>query len=110
MLIGSAFGAIEIEKVTFTGGLRFDDQGRMYRTIDPDAVDYAGDPSPSVDEAWRKMIDGEQLCNKLKAMLFNCLQDDIQGSTKHNTKVSELMGRNVLILELGHLKDNLWHN
>ena len=60
----------------------------MYRTIDQDAVDYAGEPSPAVDEAWAKLIDGEQRSNKFRATTANLGQADIQGFTKRNIKVS----------------------
>jgi hypothetical protein len=50
--------AIELELVTFTGGPAFDEDGEFY-VPNPGNVDYVGDPSPEVDDAWAKLINGQ---------------------------------------------------
>jgi hypothetical protein len=50
--------AIELELVTFTGGPAFGEDGEFY-VPNLGNVDYIGDPSPEVDDAWAKLINGQ---------------------------------------------------
>jgi hypothetical protein len=47
--------AIHVEQIRFTGGIKFDDNGTMYRAIEPGAQ-YVGRPGPVLDENWDKLI------------------------------------------------------
>lgn len=48
---------IELKKVKFTGGIKFDENGTTYRGIEP-GVQYVGEPSDSIDRAWKELIRG----------------------------------------------------
>ncbi|KAH8805228.1 hypothetical protein F5884DRAFT_859837 [Xylogone sp. PMI_703] len=50
---------IELKRVKFTGGIKFDENGTTYRAVDPEAVQYVGEPSETIDRAWRQLIRGE---------------------------------------------------
>ncbi|KAI1109852.1 hypothetical protein F5Y14DRAFT_444397 [Nemania sp. NC0429] len=50
---------IELVKVKFKGGLKFDENGTTYRAIDPDAPQYVGEPSPELDRRWKSLIRGQ---------------------------------------------------
>ncbi|KAI1161539.1 hypothetical protein F5B18DRAFT_627993 [Nemania serpens] len=52
---------IELVKVKFKGGLKFDENGTTYRAIDPDAPQYVGEPSDELDRRWRSLIRGQAL-------------------------------------------------
>ncbi len=49
--------AIERQVVTFTGGPAYDENGIMF-VPNPGDVDYIGDPSDEVDDAWENLITG----------------------------------------------------
>jgi len=44
--------AVDLKKRSFTGGLSVDENNTLYREVDPARPQYAGTPSPEVDEAW----------------------------------------------------------
>ncbi|KAK0625823.1 hypothetical protein B0T14DRAFT_405091, partial [Immersiella caudata] len=50
---------IELQKIRFSGGLKFDENGTLYRSIDPTAIQYVGEPSDGIDKAWADLIHGE---------------------------------------------------
>ena len=49
--------AIERQVVTFTGGPAYDENGIMF-VPNPGDVDYIGEPSDEVDDAWESLIAG----------------------------------------------------
>lgn len=49
---------IELKQVKFIGGLKFDENGTTYRSIEPGATQYVGEPSEEIDRAWRQLIQG----------------------------------------------------
>jgi hypothetical protein len=48
---------VELEEVVFTGGPAYDENGTMY-VPNPSKIDYIGDPSPKIDDAWNELIEG----------------------------------------------------
>ena len=50
--------ALELERVTFTGGLDFDENGTLYRTIEPGSPQYVGKPNPEIDANWESLLEG----------------------------------------------------
>lgn len=50
---------IKPQAVKFTGTAGFDENGTAYRVVEPDSVQYVGNPSPKLDGAWEGMIAGE---------------------------------------------------
>ncbi|KAI8633234.1 hypothetical protein F5Y19DRAFT_490409 [Xylariaceae sp. FL1651] len=51
---------IEMEVITFTGDLDWDDNGTLVRTH-PGSIEYVGNPSPEIDAAWEHLIFGEAI-------------------------------------------------
>lgn len=49
---------IELKKVKFVGGLKFDENGTTYRSIEPGTTQYVGEPNEAIDRAWRRLIQG----------------------------------------------------
>jgi hypothetical protein len=43
---------IEIKEVRFSSNLKFDKNGELYRTSNPDEPPYVGVPSDEIDRAW----------------------------------------------------------
>jgi len=58
---GNAISHIKLEVIKFSGGLKYDDDGRLYRNVDSSQVDYVGKPSPEMDKAWHSLVDGKHL-------------------------------------------------
>lgn len=58
----AAKAAIQLTKHRFTGGLYFDENGRVYRHMFKGQPQYVGIPSPAIDDAWAQLIPGE--CNR----------------------------------------------
>ena len=53
-LAAAARKAIELETVRFTGAPAVDDDGELW-IPHPAQIQYVGDPSPMVDEAWNNL-------------------------------------------------------
>ncbi|CAI7582533.1 unnamed protein product [Penicillium palitans] len=51
-----ATNAIQVSQIKFTGGIKFDDNGSMYRDATAPGPSYVGPPSPQLDAAWDQMI------------------------------------------------------
>ncbi|EPE33090.1 hypothetical protein GLAREA_06102 [Glarea lozoyensis ATCC 20868] len=62
-MIAPARSVLGIKRdVIYTSALRYNDtSGEIYRDFDPAAPQYAGDPSPAIDEAWGKLLSGQYL-------------------------------------------------
>ena len=60
-----------MEEVTFTGGPAYDENGTMFVPY-PSRIDYMGDPSAAVDDAWDELIEGkcENCVRKQKTSLM----------------------------------------
>ncbi|KAK4626569.1 hypothetical protein CLAFUW4_05189 [Fulvia fulva] len=54
----AAKAAIQLTKHRFTGGLYFDENGRVYRHMFKGQPQYVGIPSPAIDDAWAQLIPG----------------------------------------------------
>ncbi|KAI0818327.1 hypothetical protein GGR55DRAFT_674160 [Xylaria sp. FL0064] len=50
---------IELVKVKFTGGLKFDENGTTYRAVEPGVPQYVGEPNDELDRRWRSLIRGQ---------------------------------------------------
>ncbi|KIW63986.1 hypothetical protein PV04_08946 [Phialophora macrospora] len=50
-----ARSAIKVSQVKFTGGIKFYDNGTMYRDNGPGPA-YVGPPTPEMDDAWEQLI------------------------------------------------------
>ncbi|KAH8821797.1 hypothetical protein F5884DRAFT_769083 [Xylogone sp. PMI_703] len=50
--------AIEIVNRRFTGSLKYDENGTLYRDTDPTEPQYVGEPGPAIDKAWHDLLDG----------------------------------------------------
>jgi hypothetical protein len=59
-IVAPARSVLRIKRdVIYTSALRYNDtSGEIYRDFDPAAPQYAGDPSPVIDEAWEKLLSG----------------------------------------------------
>jgi len=69
-LLEPMWGAIELQTVRFTGGLKFDENGTTYRVVE--GTQYVGEPSPAIDRAWRKLLDSKcAFCLNGNAMMCN---------------------------------------
>jgi hypothetical protein len=55
-----AFPQIELMKRRFTGGLRFDKSGMLYRVTEPGVTQYVGEPSDELDVAWFDLYERKQ--------------------------------------------------
>ncbi|KAH8647913.1 hypothetical protein BX600DRAFT_443251 [Xylariales sp. PMI_506] len=51
-----AKSSIRVHGVRFTGGLKYDDNGTLYRNHPPDQKQYVGQPSSELDSAWEEII------------------------------------------------------
>ncbi|KAJ5509057.1 hypothetical protein N7527_011200 [Penicillium freii] len=51
-----ASNAIQVSQIKFTGGIKFHDDGSMYRDATAPGPSYVGPPSPQLDAAWDQMI------------------------------------------------------
>lgn len=49
---------IDIKEVTFSGMLRYTDEGHLYMDNSPDGIEYFGPPSERIDQAWDNLIHG----------------------------------------------------
>lgn len=49
---------IDIKEVTFSGMLRYTDDGHLYMESSPDGIEYFGPPSKQIDQAWDDLIHG----------------------------------------------------
>ena len=47
--------AIEVREVRFSSNLKFDKDGELYRTVDPEEPPYVGPPSDEIDHAWEEI-------------------------------------------------------
>ncbi|RDW91741.1 hypothetical protein BP5796_02906 [Coleophoma crateriformis] len=45
----------------FTGGIQIDENGKLYREVDPSKPQYAGEPSPEIDKAWDDLLEAVDL-------------------------------------------------
>ncbi|KAH8805165.1 hypothetical protein F5884DRAFT_859778 [Xylogone sp. PMI_703] len=55
---GPSREAIHIKEVQFTGGLRYDPNGTLYATSNPEEPVYVGPPSKELDDAWEDLVHG----------------------------------------------------
>ncbi|KAI7779588.1 hypothetical protein LA080_000700 [Diaporthe eres] len=46
-----------VEKIKFTGGFEYDENGTLYRTFEPGETQYVGDPNPEIDAAWEALVE-----------------------------------------------------
>jgi hypothetical protein len=51
----------QLEKLRFTGGLELDENKTLFRVIEPHQPQYAGSPSPQIDETWHSLMRGTTL-------------------------------------------------
>jgi hypothetical protein len=56
--VAAAKGQIELQKVTFTGGIHYDDHGHVYIKEVP-GPKYVGPPEPAIDAAWDELLKGK---------------------------------------------------
>jgi hypothetical protein len=56
--IESSFASIAVQKVRFKSGLSVNENNTLYRTFDPNGPQYVGNPSPTIDNAWKVLIGG----------------------------------------------------
>lgn len=86
--IGPAKQFIEVEQVHFTGGPAFHADGKLY-IPNPPKVNYVGQPSPEVDQAWEELIWGMPLPS-LKLHLttlgsyFSATEDEVKAQWPNN--------------------------
>ncbi|KAI1330218.1 hypothetical protein F5Y16DRAFT_415673 [Xylariaceae sp. FL0255] len=52
---------LKLERKTFSGDLDWDANGTLVRTDANDPVQYAGPPSPEIDENWRKILEYDEV-------------------------------------------------
>jgi len=48
---------LQLQQVRFTGGIKFDENGTLFRSIDPTTPQYVGPPNSHIDEAWDTMLE-----------------------------------------------------
>jgi hypothetical protein len=53
-----AKGISELIEYRFTGGIEVDNEGKLYREINPLEPQYAGEPVPEIDKAWDDLLSG----------------------------------------------------
>ncbi|KAI6088716.1 hypothetical protein F4821DRAFT_257555 [Hypoxylon rubiginosum] len=46
----------ELIEYQFTGGIQVDHEGKLYREVNPQEPQYAGEPSPEIDQAWDDLL------------------------------------------------------
>lgn len=49
----------ELIEYQFTGGIQVNEEGKLYREVNPLEPQYAGEPSPEIDKAWDDLLDGK---------------------------------------------------
>lgn len=49
---------LEVEKTKFTGSFEYDENGTLYRTLEPGKTQYVGQPNPEIDAAWEALVEG----------------------------------------------------
>jgi hypothetical protein len=66
-------GAIDIKTVAFTGDLKYNaTDGTLYWEVDPGTPQYAGEPSPEIDQNWVELLAGQYLVfSEEEAMQFD---------------------------------------
>lgn len=59
--VGPAKESIEMETVTYTSALRYDESSQTYyREFDSSRPQYVGQPGPAIDHAWHQLLEGMQ--------------------------------------------------
>lgn len=54
-----ARSSIELSKIKFKGGFRYNETSQTYyREHDPAEPQYIGPPSPEIDQAWEELLGG----------------------------------------------------
>jgi len=48
----------ELVEYQFTGGIQVNNEGKLYREVDPLEPQYVGEPSPEIDKAWDDLLSG----------------------------------------------------
>ena len=51
--------SIVVEKTRFTGGIEFDVNGTARRKPSLDGIEFVGEPSVAIDDAWSKILHGK---------------------------------------------------
>jgi hypothetical protein len=51
---------LKLQKVKFTGSLNFDENGTLFRTIEPGVPQYVGEPNAEIDAAWDNLLEGRE--------------------------------------------------
>ncbi|KAL4893713.1 hypothetical protein BDV59DRAFT_201490 [Aspergillus ambiguus] len=52
-----AVAALEIEQRKFTGGLHWDEDGKLVRNQLPEGQEWVGTPTPEMDALWQRVVD-----------------------------------------------------
>lgn len=83
---------VKVVPTQFTGTLKYKGK-HLYIDLGPDGVQYFGQPSPQIDEAWDKLLNGigewqhrAQCC--LLMVYFDVLIHDIQTTQIHSQETS----------------------
>lgn len=53
-----AHPAVQLHQIRFTGGLLYDENGTLYRNVNPEEPSYVGSPTEDMDAAWEALIHG----------------------------------------------------
>lgn len=79
--VGTAKQSIEMQKVTYTSALRYNETSKTYyRDFDPNLPQYVGKPSPEIDKARHDLLEGKEKRERSKQS--NSKQDNIWHSAK----------------------------
>jgi len=62
-LSASSRQAVELERITFTGAPAYSEDGDLVVPHE-DPVKYTGTPSPDIDQAWGRLVEGELATSK----------------------------------------------
>ncbi|EXJ67861.1 uncharacterized protein A1O5_09208 [Cladophialophora psammophila CBS 110553] len=52
----AAHPAVQLQRIQFTGGLLYDENGTLYRNVNAEAPTYVGTPSQDIDAEWEALI------------------------------------------------------
>ncbi|KAI1261337.1 hypothetical protein F5Y18DRAFT_401683 [Xylariaceae sp. FL1019] len=76
----------ELIESRYTGGIQVDQNGKLYREVNPSEPQYAGEPSPEIDKAWDDILGATDLRLDM---------DELYGAERNSVHTAD--GKGVLI-------------
>ncbi|KAG4436487.1 hypothetical protein IFR05_008028 [Cadophora sp. M221] len=87
-----AFPHIDFERIRFTSGLQFGENGVVSLSLDPGGHRYVGDLNPAIDQRWTNLVGGNSHALQVFLQILIIFADQFLGISSLDSRKASLWG------------------